>query len=340
MGILLLLSLSSSYGPVLVYKQLLDVQDSSFVINVSCYSPPLAPTPPAPSQHSGALRSSQSSSLRSWAWADVRLLAYHKPAAYSSLCTALDTAVAAKKKEQAIACGKLSLMEGDIYDFDLVKKALDSVVPQEEVHKNSVVRKGTGKKWKPEFKELLKTDLKVAGEEEESDKDARARLNGAGSSRPARNEPARRREPTADEAAKVSWIWSVSVPQEEGEAQGLHDLVRVQWSKALARRDRWTEEVRLLREEMKRVLRSVHSVQAQWQGRIGKRSGMDAALSAGLTAYAQRQVAVYGAISAAFRASWASKSRQEVVQRVLAEDMPVYDRLLNGEDESAQYTYQ
>nr|GAT52608.1 predicted protein [Mycena chlorophos] len=191
-----------------------------------------------------------------------------------------------------------------------------------------------GAEYAPEFKELLKTDLKVAGEEEESDRDARARLNGAGSSRPARNEPGRRREPTADEAAKVSWIWSTSVPQEEGEGHvGPHDSVRVQWSKALARRDRWTEEVRLLREEMKRVLRSVRSVQAQWEARVGKRLGVDAALSAGLTAYARRQVAIYGAVGASFRTSWSSKSRQEVVQKVLAEDMPIYERLLNGQDE-------
>lgn len=33
--------------------------------------------------------------------------------------------------------------------------------------------------------------------------------------------------------------------------------VRVEWAKAKARRDRWTEEVELLREKMRRVLQSL-----------------------------------------------------------------------------------
>ncbi|KAJ7059921.1 ribonuclease H-like domain-containing protein [Mycena amicta] len=47
------------------------------------------------------------------------------------------TAAAAAKKKKA---SELSLMDGDVYDFALVKKALESVVPREEVQKVDVVK--------------------------------------------------------------------------------------------------------------------------------------------------------------------------------------------------------
>ncbi|KAJ7211666.1 hypothetical protein GGX14DRAFT_393986 [Mycena pura] len=47
-------------------------------------------------------------------------------------------AAAAKKRKKK---SKLSLMAGHLYDFDLVKKALDNVVPQEVVQRVDVVRK-------------------------------------------------------------------------------------------------------------------------------------------------------------------------------------------------------
>lgn len=52
-------------------------------------------------------------------------------------------AVAAKKKKAS----ELSLMGGDIYDFTCIKKALNNVVPREEVKKVDVVRKRMGRSW-------------------------------------------------------------------------------------------------------------------------------------------------------------------------------------------------
>ncbi|KAJ7049771.1 ribonuclease H-like domain-containing protein [Mycena amicta] len=48
------------------------------------------------------------------------------------------TAAAAKKKQKKAS--ELSLMDGDVYDFALVKKALESVVPREEVQRVDVVK--------------------------------------------------------------------------------------------------------------------------------------------------------------------------------------------------------
>nr|GAT57601.1 predicted protein [Mycena chlorophos] len=48
---------------------------------------------------------------------------------------------AAKTRKQKVT-DPLLLMKGEIYDFELVKRALDSVVPQAEVQNVSVVKKG------------------------------------------------------------------------------------------------------------------------------------------------------------------------------------------------------
>ncbi|KAJ7606393.1 hypothetical protein DFH06DRAFT_936954, partial [Mycena polygramma] len=80
--------------------------------------------------------------------------------------------------------------------------------------------------------------------------------------------------------------------------------VRVEWSKARARRDRWVEEVALLREESKRVLRYLRWVQTEWRGRAERREEVDPQLRAGLKAYALRQAAVHRRIGEGFFTGW------------------------------------
>ncbi|KAF7305726.1 CxC2 domain-containing protein [Mycena chlorophos] len=141
-------------------------------------------------------------------------------------------------------------------------------------------------KLRPEFKPLTEDDLKVYIESE-SDAWARAALG----------------------TGPISWIWFVGG---EGDQKELHDSVRVQWTKALARRDRWTEEVAMLREEMKRVLRSVDGEVRDWENRLELRTGVDAELATGLRAYALRQAAVCRAIGAAFRSRWSTSAAEGV----------------------------
>ncbi|KAF7290624.1 hypothetical protein MIND_01302600 [Mycena indigotica] len=125
-----------------------------------------------------------------------------------------------------------------------------------------------------------------------------------------------RTEPSlARTATAMSWIWFVGG---NVDAREIHDAVRVQWSKAMARRDRWTEEVELLREEMKRVLRSLAKLQAIWLARAEMREVDDPSLVGGLRAYALRQVAMYKEISAAFYARWNLSAAQAV--RIVVEE--------------------
>ncbi|KAJ7064150.1 hypothetical protein C8F01DRAFT_1081512 [Mycena amicta] len=161
-----------------------------------------------------------------------------------------------------------------------------------------------------DLKELADADLNVRVEEE-SDAAARLRLGRVGERR-SRNE----RMATGSGGSFVD----------------LDDAVRVRWAKMMARRDRWIEEVRLLREEMKRVLRSLHAVQGQWERRIECGRQVEPELAEGLRAYAKRQVAVHAWITECFFAEW-SKPAKGVVEAVMRKDFDVYRRLLAGEDE-------
>ncbi|KAF7300233.1 CxC2 domain-containing protein [Mycena kentingensis (nom. inval.)] len=179
-----------------------------------------------------------------------------------------------------------------------------------------------GEAFAPELRELADEDV-VVRTEAESDAGARLRLGRVGSSRRARNEP------SASASGAVSWIWW-SVRNSDEEVQ-LHDAVRVRWAKTLARRDRWVEEVRLLQEEMRRVIRSLVSICKEWEKCIECSRSVQPEVAAGLRAYAQRQVAVHRWIAQEFVRSWTNPDNtvmaavvggQGAVLRALLEDNP------------------
>ncbi|KAF7310198.1 CxC2 domain-containing protein [Mycena indigotica] len=129
---------------------------------------------------------------------------------------------------------------------------------------------------------------------------ARAALGKLGSSKRARNEPS-----LTKKVVPVSWIWFAGG---EANKEELHDSVRVQWTKSLARRDRWIEEVHLLREEMRRVIKSIEVLRGEWKEREDARTEVDEELAAGLMAYAKRQSFVYGEVEKAFRGIWSAST--------------------------------
>ncbi|KAJ7068945.1 hypothetical protein B0H15DRAFT_738439, partial [Mycena belliarum] len=155
-----------------------------------------------------------------------------------------------------------------------------------------------GINFAPEFKELKPSDLHV-NQEQESDVVSRKKLARLGSAgRKSRNEPS-----TASAKVALSWIWLVGGGPGEEEA-ALHATVRVEWCKAKARKDRWVEEVLILREEMKRVLRILRWTQGEWLARAVMRQDVRAELAAGLRAYAMRQVQVHRRLALGFHAIW------------------------------------
>ncbi|KAF7312645.1 CxC2 domain-containing protein [Mycena indigotica] len=183
------------------------------------------------------------------------------------------------------------------------------------------LRRLKGDDFAPEYRKLEDSDLNVRAETE-SDAISRARLGRLGSARPARNEP------TAAQAGPVSWIWFME--GEGDEEVRIHDAVRVQWAKARARRDRWTEEVLLIREEMRRVLRSLWSIQQQWLERETSRPNARPALQEGLVAYAKKQRHIHSLIANRFVLDW-RHWKQSVARAVVGKEGDIYQRLLVGD---------
>ncbi|KAJ7019058.1 hypothetical protein C8F04DRAFT_1276699 [Mycena alexandri] len=129
------------------------------------------------------------------------------------------------------------------------------------------------------FRVLSEADIRL-DEEWELDGNARHRLAKIGSSR-----HRHANKPSASSKRKTfSWIWT-SGEGPEKDAEGLHEAVRVEWSKAQARRDRWVEEVQLLREEMRRVMCFLQWQAVWWEGqRKARGTQVQPELAAGLQA--------------------------------------------------------
>ncbi|KAJ6462537.1 hypothetical protein C8R45DRAFT_1064445 [Mycena sanguinolenta] len=174
--------------------------------------------------------------------------------------------------------------------------------------------------------ELRPEDIQLDGDFGDTDARASSKLAMVGSGRAPRNAP-RIHERGADEregrdgtsdvatapTARVSrnapgasrrvmsWIWTAPGSLDE---EAMHESVRVEWSRALARKTRWCEEVVLLREEMRRVLRYLDWQSRWWREREEPRMDLPAAGAAGLRAYALKQAAWHDRIAAFFRTTW------------------------------------
>ncbi|KAJ7084884.1 hypothetical protein B0H15DRAFT_951369 [Mycena belliarum] len=169
-----------------------------------------------------------------------------------------------------------------------------------------------------EWRELKDTDIQL-DEERGSDTNARKKLGNVGS------KSFRRQGPRISSKGKsLPWIWTAGGGPGENE-QELHDAVRVEWSKAKARKERWEEEVMILREEMKRVLRFLRWRSLWWEKRRGARRGaVRDDVQTGLEAYAARQAALHREIARRFKTMWDTSSAT-AVRMALRDDAVLAD---------------
>ncbi|KAJ7264739.1 hypothetical protein C8J57DRAFT_1450655 [Mycena rebaudengoi] len=151
-----------------------------------------------------------------------------------------------------------------------------------------------------QFTPLLPDDVRLDGDWGESDGAARKKLAMMGAGRGAR---APRNEPGTSKRT-MSWIWTAPGTLEEVERH-LHASVQVEWSRAQARMRRWVEEVQLLREEMRRVLRYLSWEASWWEARGEIRIDGDAAMRNGLIGYATKQALWRRRLAEFFRRKWA-----------------------------------
>ena len=97
---------------------------------------------------------------------------------------------------------------------------------------------------------------------------------------------------------------------EEGEVETatqeeVDEVVRVEWTTSFARLERWSEEVELLQEEMRRVAAFLEWKSVAWLAKVDVR-GEDVTfdIRSGLNAYAQKQAAVYRGLATSFATLW------------------------------------
>ncbi|KAG1864355.1 hypothetical protein F4604DRAFT_1882078 [Suillus subluteus] len=103
--------------------------------------------------------------------------------------------------------------------------------------------------------------------------------------------------------AIMSWIWLTSGISAD-DSDGLQDALHIEWCKTRARHNRWFEEIRLLLEEMRRILEFLTWQAKWWDERATSRVPERSEDAEGLAAYAKRQAAICRSLSARFRALW------------------------------------
>jgi len=110
-----------------------------------------------------------------------------------------------------------------------------------------------------------------------------------------------------------SWIWltnprapgAAGEEEENASEEDVNELLRVEWTTSFARLERWTEEVELLQEEMRRVVAFLEWKSVDWLAKIGAREeNTTPDLRSGLDAYARKQAAVYHDLAVSFATLW------------------------------------
>ncbi|KAJ7148083.1 hypothetical protein C8R43DRAFT_1129237 [Mycena crocata] len=165
--------------------------------------------------------------------------------------------------------------------------------------------------WERTLKELKDEDIRARPRSTFSDPERQRGVRGSSAAIKRRKIGRKKRV-----VRPLSWIWiSQTKAQKDGEPQAMNEALRIEWAKARARRLRWCEEVDLLEEEMRRILKFLTwwagwwtglIGQREWMGPIDKRKPLDDAQREGETAYAARQAALRIALCESFADKWSS----------------------------------
>ncbi|KAJ7086807.1 hypothetical protein B0H15DRAFT_923109 [Mycena belliarum] len=135
----------------------------------------------------------------------------------------------------------------------------------------------------------------------------------------------RRKGKTGEGIRVVSWIWMGADASTSSTDEAILKGLRVEWAKAWARTKRWTEEVDLLKEEMRRVPISLRW-QARWWADRREVDGRMPEHAEGTRAYAARQEDLRLRLANHFETLWAGCAEMEGIDGIVDEEV--------GEDEN------
>ncbi|KAJ7496076.1 hypothetical protein B0H11DRAFT_1716264 [Mycena galericulata] len=155
----------------------------------------------------------------------------------------------------------------------------------------------------PHFRELKESDLTLDGEEATSETAARKKLSMLGAGKGARTP----RHIAGSSRRVLSWIWTAPGALEDKEDE-LHECtslvfycsIRVEWCRAKVRKNRWEEEVELLREEARRVVHYLEWQVRWWNERSTVRETESEEMRGGLAAYAKKSAATFAMLARHF----------------------------------------
>ncbi|KAJ7248186.1 hypothetical protein B0H12DRAFT_1203131 [Mycena haematopus] len=105
----------------------------------------------------------------------------------------------------------------------------------------------------------------------------------------------------------LSWIWYTAGKPADEDDPRLDDALRVEWSKAFSRARRYSEDVRLLREEMRRTIAYGYAAVNQWDALAAATElpGSEAELTEGRHAYAAEHASKERQTCALLERKWA-----------------------------------
>ncbi|KAJ7494547.1 hypothetical protein B0H11DRAFT_2155926 [Mycena galericulata] len=122
----------------------------------------------------------------------------------------------------------------------------------------------------------------------------------------------RRKGKTGEGKRTISWIWMGTDSSASATDKAILTALRVEWAKAFARVKRWTEEVDLLKEEMRRVPVTLRAKAAWWDGKAVL-EGSSLEHTEGMRAYGARQGNLMRRLAAHFEVMWAGLADIESV---------------------------
>ncbi|KAF7341809.1 CxC2 domain-containing protein [Mycena sanguinolenta] len=193
-------------------------------------------------------------------------------------------------------------------------------------------------RWSLVLKELAQKDIRGMPRALFSDPEKKKRK---------RKKRARQEEEEAKEPPEMSWIWRTGLSSlaasastsEEAAVKATNESLRIEWGKAWARAHRWTEEVDLLEEEMRRILVFMGWRAGWWRGLAESRAVDGLGMKEGFIAYAERQAAIQDSMKARFTHDWRDVATWiELGRRGVADFKEQTRADREGEDESDDET--
>lgn len=114
------------------------------------------------------------------------------------------------------------------------------------------------------------------------------------------------------------WIWlvlSLAQPsshsqEDDATEEEMSQSLRVEWAKSHARLERWKEEVRLIAEEMCRVVVFLEWRSTWWLSQSDRRKMGDIDIQSGLKGYAHEQAECFHRLAMSFTQKWVQILRE------------------------------